>query len=68
MFGSIAKKALIGLGLRAAPKPWSRYATASSVVGVVPVMAYAAWKNRAQLKALYDRTFHRGASPGAAAL
>ena len=53
------KKLLLTLGLAKAPAPIRTYFAASSFVGAVPALAFVAWRNRAQLKALFQRVTHR---------
>ncbi len=49
------KKILLTLGLAKAPAPVRTYFAASSFVGVVPALAYVAWKNRDRLRSMLRR-------------
>jgi hypothetical protein len=49
------KKILLALGLMKAPAPVKTYFAVSSFVGVVPALAFVAWKNRDWIKALVQR-------------
>ena len=49
------KKILFALGLAKAPAPVRSYLKASSFVGVVPALAFVAWKYRDQIKPLIKR-------------
>lgn len=63
------KRILIMLGMSKAPAPVRSYLAASSFVGVVPALAWVAWKNRDKIRPLLQRvTNHRAATPGAGAL
>ena len=53
------KRILIALGLRNAPAPVRSYFAVSSVFGVVPALAWVAWKNRQQLRPLLQRVTPR---------
>ncbi|MEO7093580.1 MAG: hypothetical protein ABI175_10035 [Polyangiales bacterium] len=57
------KNILTYFGAKAAPTPYKKYVSASSVLGVVPVAAYFAWKNRDAIKGLYDRKIRGRATP-----
>jgi hypothetical protein len=46
---------LIALGLRSAPAPLRSYLTASSFVGVVPALAFVAWKYRRKIAPMLRR-------------
>lgn len=61
------KRILIMLGLSKAPAPVRSYLAASSFVGVVPALAWVAWKNRDKIRPLMQRvTNARGTTAGAA--
>ena len=56
------KRILIALGLRNAPAPVRSYFAVSSVFGVVPAIAWIAWKNRERIRPMLQRvTPPRGA-------
>ena len=49
------KRILIALGLRNAPAPVRSYFAVSSVFGVVPAIAWIAWKNRERIRPMLQR-------------
>lgn len=49
------KKLLLALGLSKAPAPLRSYVKASSLMGVLPALAFVAWKYRDQIKPLIKR-------------
>lgn len=49
------KKILFTLGLAKARAPVRSYLAASSFVGVVPALAFVAWKYRANLRPMLDK-------------
>jgi hypothetical protein len=61
------KTALIALGLRRAPAPVRLYLAAYSWVGVLPAIAYVAWKYRDRIAPVVRRVIDRArAEPMAA--
>jgi hypothetical protein len=46
------KKILVMLGLAKAPKPIRSYIVTSSFLGVVPALAWVAWKYRDRIRSL----------------
>lgn len=57
------KRILIALGLRSAPAPVRSYFAVSSIFGVVPALAWVAWKNREQIRPMLQRVTQRGDGP-----
>lgn len=49
------KRILFYLGLRRAPAPVRSYVAASSFVGVLPALAYVAWKYRREIASRFGR-------------
>ena len=53
------KRILIALGLRNAPAPVRSYFAVSSVFGVLPAIAWIAWKNRERIRPMLQRVTPR---------
>ncbi len=49
------KHLLVSLGLAKAPAPFRSYVAASSFVGVIPALAFVAWKYRANIRPLLGK-------------
>lgn len=52
---TMMKRLLIALGLRSAPPPLRTYLAASSFVGVLPALAFVAWKYRGKIAPMLHR-------------
>lgn len=59
------KRILIMLGMSKAPAPVRSYLAVSSFVGVVPALAWVAWKNRDKIRPLLQRVTNARAATAA---
>ena len=61
------KNLLMAIGLRKAPAPIRTYVAASSFVGVIPAVAYVAWKHRDRIASFFKKGARERALPAAPA-